>query len=44
MANRIDVYQYLVDRSKALPQTKTVESYEALLPWNLSKRIPEKNQ
>ena len=44
MANRIDVYQYLVDLFKALPHAKTVEDYEALLPWKLGKRIPEKNQ
>ncbi|WP_353553164.1 IS66 family transposase [Paraburkholderia terrae] len=44
MANRVDVYQYLVDLFKALPHARTVEDYEALLPWKLGKRIPEKNQ
>jgi transposase len=36
-ANRIDTYQYLVDLFKALPYAKTVDDYEALLPWNLGK-------
>jgi hypothetical protein len=34
-ANRIDVYRYLIALFKALPQARTAEDYEALLPWRL---------
>ena len=37
VANRIDSYRYLVDLFTALPYAKTVDDYEALLPWNLGK-------
>lgn len=43
-ANRIDVYQYLVDLFRVLPYAKTVEDYEALLPWKLGKLVPENNR
>ena len=36
-ANDIDIYQYLIDLFKALPYAKTVDDYEALLPWKLGK-------
>lgn len=44
VANHIDIYPYLVDLFKALPNAKTVEDYEALLPWKLGKPVPEKNR
>lgn len=34
-ANGVDTYRYLVALFKALPLAKTVDDYEALLPWNL---------
>jgi hypothetical protein len=43
-ANRVDTCRYLVDLFKALPYAKTVEDYEALLPWKLGKLVPEKNR
>ncbi|WP_232448834.1 transposase domain-containing protein, partial [Burkholderia ubonensis] len=43
IANHIDVYRYLVDLFKALPHAKTAEDYDALLPWKLGRRPPEKN-
>ncbi|MBK3844630.1 transposase domain-containing protein, partial [Paraburkholderia aspalathi] len=36
-ANDVDVYRYLIDLFKALPYAKTVDDYEALLPWKLGK-------
>jgi hypothetical protein len=42
-ANRVDIYRYLTDLFKALPHAKSVDEYEALLPWKLGKREPEKN-
>jgi transposase len=44
VANRIDIYPYLVDLFRVLPYAKTVEDYEALLPWKLGKPVPEKNR
>lgn len=35
-ANRIDPYTYLVDLFRYLPLAKTVEDFEALLPWRLT--------
>ena len=35
-ANRVDTYPYLVALFKALPHAKTVDDYEALLPWRLT--------
>jgi transposase/regulator of replication initiation timing len=35
-ANRIDPYQYLVVLFTALPLAKTVDDYEALLPWRIA--------
>ena len=35
-ANGIDPYRYLVGLFRALPQAKTVDDYEALLPWCLA--------
>ncbi|MDT4328316.1 transposase domain-containing protein [Methylomonas sp. MV1] len=34
-ANSVDPYTYLVDLFRKLPTAKTVEEFEALLPWNL---------
>jgi len=36
MANRIDGYQYLKALLVGLPRARTVEDYEALLPWRLA--------
>ncbi len=36
MANGIDGYQYLRELLVALPRAKTVDDYEALLPWRLT--------
>lgn len=44
VANRIDIYAYLVDLFKALPLAKTAEDYEALLPWKPGKLVSEKNR
>lgn len=33
-ANRIDPYSYLVELFRLLPQVKTVEDFDALLPCN----------
>jgi transposase len=35
-ANSVDTYTYLVALFKALPNAKTVDDYEALLPWRLT--------
>jgi transposase len=35
-ANRVDTYPYLVALFKALPHARTVDDYEALLPWRLA--------
>lgn len=35
IVNRIDAYQYLKALFVALPRAKTVEDFEALLPWRL---------
>lgn len=34
-AHGVDPYRYLIALFKALPLAKTVEDYEALLPWRL---------
>jgi transposase len=36
VANRIDGYRYLTALLVALPKAKTVEDFEALLPWRLA--------
>jgi transposase len=36
MANGIDGYPYLHELLVALPRAKTVDDYEALLPWRLT--------
>jgi len=36
IANGIDGYQYLRELLVALPRAKTVDDYEALLPWRLT--------
>lgn len=36
IANNLEPYQYYVDIMKAIPYCKTVEDYEAVLPWNIS--------
>jgi len=36
VANRIDGYRYLTALLLALPKAKTVEDFEALLPWRLA--------
>jgi hypothetical protein len=36
-ANNIDVYQYLIDLFKALPNASNADDYETLLPWKLGK-------
>ena len=36
-ANNIDPYRYLIDLFKALPHARSVDDYEALLPWKLGK-------
>jgi transposase len=36
LANRIDGYRYLRALLVALPRVKTVEDYEALLPWRIA--------
>ncbi|MEX3605869.1 MAG: transposase domain-containing protein [Burkholderia sp.] len=38
-ANNVDVYQYLIDLSKALPLAQRADDYEALLPCNLGKSV-----
>ena len=35
-ANRVDTYAYLVALFKALPHARTVDDYDALLPWRLT--------
>lgn len=35
-ANGIEPYRYLKEVFMTLPQAKTVEDYEALLPWNMA--------
>ena len=37
--HRLDPYRYYVELFKAIPYCKTVEDYEALLPWNI--RLPK---
>lgn len=39
-ANGIDTYRYLVALFKALPQARTVDDYDALLPWRVSLAVP----
>ena len=34
-ANAIDPYQYLVELFRALPQAKSADDYDAMLPWRL---------
>ena len=36
-ANDIEPYVYLIELFRQLPRAKTVEDFEALLPWHLSK-------
>ena len=36
LANGIDGYRYLTALLVALPRAKTVEDFEALLPWHLA--------
>jgi len=36
-ANGIEPYVYLIELFRQLPRAKTVEDFEALLPWHLSK-------
>jgi hypothetical protein len=35
-ANRIDPYRYLTWLFQRLPLAKTVDDYDALMPWNMS--------
>ncbi|MGH1541725.1 MAG: transposase domain-containing protein [Arenicella sp.] len=34
-ANKLDPFRYYEAILKAIPHCKTVEDYEALLPWNI---------
>jgi hypothetical protein len=36
LANRIDGYRYLTALLVELPKAKTVEDFQALLPWRLA--------
>ena len=40
IANGIDGYEYLRELLVALPRAKTVDDYEALLPWRLTPKRP----
>lgn len=42
-ANRVEPRAYLEYIFKELPSCESVEDYEALLPWNLTDRLPEYN-
>ena len=36
LANGIEPYRYLPQAARALPKARTVDDYEALLPWNIT--------
>jgi hypothetical protein len=36
--NGVDAYHYLTELFKALPNARSANDYEALLPWKLSQR------
>ena len=36
LANRVDGYRYLTALLVELPKARTVDDYEALLPWRLA--------